>query len=335
MKPCWNSLLSTISLQNISDLNNLPALFITPLEDSALLRLSGEQSHSYLQGQLTCDMEKLGNSNYLNAAHCDAKGKMWAIVKVFAQGEDFFLSGHQHEIAASLTQLNKYGVFAKTTITDVSTQWLTLGLGGCHAAAWLKSQWQIEFAPGQHSADIGSDVARGKVLQLAPERYLLLIASDQVAALLDAYRQHLVHSELWSIQDIQAGLAHLDDGTVTQYVPQMLNLHCLDAISFDKGCYSGQEMIARMKYLGKNKRGAYILRGHAAVRPNPADELQLAIGDNWRRSGSIVNVAGSNDDLHILAVLPNNTEADARLRIKDDEHSALTLSPLPYSLEQL
>ncbi len=332
MNQCWTPILSAISYASSSTNSSdsaLPEIFLCPLINNGLISLNGEQSLSYLQGQLTCDMEKLDDNHYLNAAHCDAKGKMWAILKTFTLDDHFLLSGHQAEITASQAQLNKYGVFAKTTINDASGQWLTLGFGGTAATDWLQSQWQIEF-----TEDISAiDIPQGKVLKVADDRYLIILAAAEVPALLAEHQAHIYASDLWSIEEIKSGHPHLSQGTIEQYVPQMLNLHCLEAISFDKGCYAGQEMIARMKYLGKNKRAAYILQGNAGSLPNPADDLQLAVGENWRRSGTIINVAGTAEGLHILAVLPKDLAADAKLRIKDDDNSVLTVSPLPYLLE--
>ena len=329
-----NPLLSAFSVNSSHQSAPETDLFLCLLSSHALLSLEGEQSMSYLQGQLSCDMAELSHHNHLNAAHCDAKGKMWAILKTFTiANEQFFLSGHRAEITASLEQLNKYGVFAKTTITDVSEQWITLGLGGAAATDWL-AQRQVTFEGISNAADLlNGDELAGKVLKVAPERYLLLVKEPYVEALLAEHKDHLYSENRWHCADIQAGIAHLDEHSISQYVPQMLNLQALQAISFSKGCYTGQEMIARMKYLGKNKRAAYVLHGHTTNLPSSGADLQLAIGDNWRRSGTIVNVAGTADDLHILAVLPHDLAIDAKLRIKDDESCVLKISPLPYSLE--
>jgi folate-binding protein YgfZ len=329
MNQCWTPYLSTASLSVHDEATPLPELYLCPLTDNALVSLSGEQSQSYLQGQLTCDMQQLDQNHYLNAAHCDAKGKMWAIMKTFSIDEDYYLAGHSAELAASLTQLNKYGVFSKTTITDVSDNWFTLGLGGSGATRWLQAQWQLSFEPDNNAMDI----AQGKVLKLAQDSYMLIINQQYLPALLNELAASLYDNQLWAIQQIKAGQPHLEQGTIEQFVPQMLNLQCLDAISFDKGCYAGQEMVARMKYLGKNKRAAYVLQGHSGQLPKVADELQIAIGENWRRAGTIINVAGNSENLHILAVLPSDQSSDAKLRIKNDEHSVLTIKPLPYSLE--
>lgn len=324
----WNPYLADVALNANNDTDNLPGLFLCPLTDRAITSLTGEQSRDYLQGQLTCDLQKLTDSSFLAGAHCDAKGKMWAIVKAFTVGEQFLLSGHTAEMEACRTQLQKYGVFAKTTITDASQQWFTFGLGGKEAVSWLRTQWQIDAG----DEAVAWDIPAGKVLKLTDQKFLLVINAEHVSSLLEQLKDQLYQQDLWSTLDIQAGVAYLSESAVNQYVPQMLNLQCLDAISFDKGCYAGQEMVARMKYLGKNKRAAFILSGHASGIPDHGQDVQLAVGENWRRGGTLINVAGNAEKLHAIAVLPNDLAADAQLRIKDDADSALTIIPLPYPL---
>jgi folate-binding protein YgfZ len=271
----------------------------------------------------------LDKDKYITGAHCDAKGKMWAVMNADTIGEHYLLSGHNAEISASRTQLENYGVFSITTISDAAEQWFTFGLGGNEASQWLQSKWQVTFNEAQNAVDIPN----GKILRLDNEHFLLIIAAQDVAELLNEHQDKLYTHQIWTALNIQLGVAYISEPAISQYVPQMLNLHCLNAISFEKGCYTGQEMVARMKYLGKNKRAAYILTGHAQQMPEDGQELQLAIGENWRRSGSLINVAGSAKQFHALAVLPNDMAPDALLRIKDDADSALTIIPLPYSLD--
>jgi folate-binding protein YgfZ len=327
MNQNWNTLLSNVSQASLNNTDTLPELFLCPLVNKGLINLQGEQSQEYLQGKLTCDMNKLDDNHYLAGAHCDAKGKMWAIIKTFSLADSFFVTGDEAEVEACRAQLQKYGVFAKTTISDVSEQWFTLGLGGQQAASWIQSRWQVEFKGN------AADIPHGKILQLRSERFLLVVNNEEAQALLAELEGQVYQYPLWSMLDIQAGVAHLSEQSISQYVPQMLNLQCLDAISFDKGCYAGQEMVARMKYLGKNKRATFILSGNATELPNQGQELQLAAEDNWRRSGALINVAGTAEKFYALAVLPNDMASDAKFRIKDDTDSLLTITPLPYSLD--
>lgn len=326
MNSNFKALLETHTFSSHPLDDTLPGLYLCPLSDNAVTTLEGEQSRDYLQGQLTCDVLQLTEACFLRSAHCDAKGKSWAVLNVFTIGQKYFLSAQRDELAASTAQLQKYGVFSKTTIADESDNYFTFGLGGEAAASWLENQWQVTFGDNRSAADVPD----GKVLKLSDTRFLLI--TNNAPALLALFEDKLYRQTLWAYCNIQAGLPHLTAASTGQYVPQMLNLHALDAISFDKGCYTGQEMVARMKYLGKNKRATYILTGKAATMPEDGHELQLSLGDSWRRSGQVLNFAGTPDNLHILAVLPNDLTSDALLRLKDDEYSALTIQPLPYSL---
>lgn len=323
----WNALLAQHQLQQHVLDGTQPELFLSPLTDIGITTLVGEQTQEYLQGQLTNDIYQLIGTNYLKAAHCDAKGKAWAVLDVFTIEEQYCLCAHSSELEASTTQLQKYGVFAKTTISNNSDSWYVFGLGGAQAANWLADTYQTTFEGDVSAADIPA----GKVLKRCKNSYLVVTSEPE--SLLNSLADKLYDHNLWDYWNIVAAIPYLTKESSGQYVPQMLNLQCLNAISFDKGCYAGQEMVARMKYLGKNKRATYILEGKASSIPADGHELQLSLGDNWRRSGQVLNHAGTADNLYLLAVLPNDLSSDALLRLKDDESSALTLKPLPYAID--
>ena len=112
----------------------------------------------------------------------------------------------------------------------------------------------------------------------------------------------------------------------------MLNIQALDGVSFNKGCYIGQETIARMKYLGKQKRALFRLSGKAA-EVKPATELERKVGDNWRRAGTVIMAVNrSPQSFDLLAVLPSDIEQDTPIRVKGDDDSLLEIHSLPYQL---
>ena len=139
---------------------------------------------------------------------------------------------------------------------------------------------------------------------------------------------------LWWGLDIKAGIPHLEAVHQGEYIPQMLNLQALDGISFTKGCYMGQEIVARAKYRGANNRALFVLAGQASGPVASGDTLEIQLGDNWRRSGMVLNVWQQDGQLWLTAVLPKDTEADASFRLKQEEGSRLALQPLPYSLTE-
>ncbi|MDX1392367.1 MAG: tRNA-modifying protein YgfZ, partial [Rheinheimera sp.] len=133
-------------------------------------------------------------------------------------------------------------------------------------------------------------------------------------------------------QHIRHGFSYLEQGLIGEFVPQMLNLQALNAISFTKGCYIGQETVARLKYRGGNKRAAYILQADTAELPAAGTDIEIQLGENWRRSGQVVNAANINNQLWLIAVLPNDITPADSLRLSSDSAPALRIMPLPYSL---
>ena len=135
--------------------------------------------------------------------------------------------------------------------------------------------------------------------------------------------------------DIQAGIPKLAKEQSEEYIPQMMNLQALDAISFTKGCYMGQEVVARTKYLGKNKRAGSILFSETLAQIQSGATLELQLGENWRRIGTCLYSANSQGKSWIFAVLPNDLEANAVIRLQENPDVLFKLSPLPYSLGNL
>ncbi len=127
----------------------------------------------------------------------------------------------------------------------------------------------------------------------------------------------------------------IDSANSVQFIPQATNLQALGGISFKKGCYTGQEMVARAKFRGANKRALWYLAGNASRLPEAGEDLEMKMGDNWRRTGTVL-AASLLDDGRVLiqAVMNNDLEPDTVLRVREDSGSELAIEPLPYSLEE-
>jgi folate-binding protein YgfZ len=154
------------------------------------------------------------------------------------------------------------------------------------------------------------------------------------------YPNDLSSSALWEQADIQAGMPAIRSATSYEYVAQMMNHHALEGISFSKGCYMGQEVVARSQFLGKNKRAAFILRAEKNAPGDiaPGDILESRAGENWRRGGTVLrSVSLPTQDrpaqTWLLAVLANDTEVGATLRLKAHSELLFKVQALPYSLE--
>ena len=142
-----------------------------------------------------------------------------------------------------------------------------------------------------------------------------------------------VGTELWQLQDIHAGLGLLEKETSALFVPQMLNMQAIGGVSFKKGCYTGQEVVARMKYLGKLKRRMYRLSTHTMPLPAPGTPCYLAHQE--QSIGSIVQASNVDDNhVELLAVLTKEASTSDSLIIGDGQPHRITKQQLPYNIEQ-
>ncbi|AGO56806.1 tRNA-modifying protein YgfZ [Serratia plymuthica 4Rx13] len=312
--------------------SHLPLTLIS-LEDWALVTLSGPDRVKYLQGQVTADIEALAADRHVLCAHCDAKGKMWSNLRLFHRGEDFAYLERRSVLDSQLAEIKKYAVFSKLTIA-VDSEAVLLGVAGFQARAALAGVFN-SLPDAEHQV-----VQDGETTLLhfsAPAERFLLVTTAAVAEQLTVKlneQAELNDSQQWLTLDIEAGYPVIDAANSGQLIPQATNLQALEGISFSKGCYTGQEMVARAKFRGANKRALYWLEGNAGRVPLAAEDLELQLGDNWRRTGTVL-AAGKLADgrLWVQAVLNNDLDADSKLRVRDDAASQLTIKPLPYSLE--
>ncbi len=300
----------------------MSTLFACLLSDR-LLDVSGPDKKSYLHGQLTQDMNLVDDTHFLWAGHCNAKGKLWACHKVVKWQDSYLLLASAPESLRSEAELKKYGVFSKIEVSESPLK--AIGLFGDDLSAVLG---ELGIAFDGNACDFGA----GKAIRLDANRVILLVEDGFT---LPGNITLLDDDGRWRILAIEAGEPSLVEEALDEYVPQMVNLQALGGISFKKGCYTGQETVARMKYLGKNKRAMFIVKGHAdtALADN---ELEMRLGENWRRAGLLISRAYDSETQtqYGLAVLPNDLDADSVLRAKHAPDTELSLAPLPYSLTE-
>jgi len=292
-----------------------------------LIQFTGEDKKSYLHGQITQDTNLFNNDSYHWAGQCDAKGKLWAILRFFNYQDSFLAITSKDEIENALAEFKKYAVFAKVDITLNESHQL-IGLFGNDLSSVL-TELDITFTEVNNSA---VDFNLGKAIQLADNRVVLCIEKSKINALPTSVTM-LDDEQQWNSLSILAGEPKLNAQSITEFVPQMVNLQAIGGISFNKGCYKGQETVARMKFLGKNKRAMYILEADASS-PIEADEVEQQLGENWRRAGKLLQTSFDKDNnkAYALAVMPNDLELETSLRTKQDTPILFTIKALPYSL---
>lgn len=305
---------------------NAPELLISNLDHFGLISVTGEQAKSFIHGQVTTDIMSLADNQWRWGAHCDPKGKMLASFRTFMLAEQLMLLMPATTVMADLPQLQKYAVFSQAELVNASSQYRILGIAGTQASAWLNQQF------GAINDEL-TVIKQGVILKDG-ERYIVIMDTAAAEQLLNNTQVAVVEHQAWQALEILAGYPNILAEHQGQYVPQMCNLQALNGISFNKGCYMGQETIARMKYRGGNKRALYIIQGQTQQTINADSQLEIALDGDFRRGGKIIEFVQQGEQVLMTAVLANDTENDAILRIAGDEQAQLTIVPLPYSLAE-
>ncbi|MDF2622309.1 MULTISPECIES: tRNA-modifying protein YgfZ [Kosakonia] len=312
--------------------SRLPLTLMT-LDDWALATITGADSEKYLQGQVTADVSTLAANQHLLAAHCDSKGKMWSNMRLFHDKEGFAWLLRRSVRETQLRELKKYAVFSKVTIA-ADDERVLLGVAGFQARAALANL----FSTLPESENQVVQEGETTLLWFAhpAERFLLVTDAATAEMVTEKLRgeAQLNNSQQWLALNIEAGLPVIDEANVAQFIPQATNLQALGGISFKKGCYTGQEMVARAKFRGANKRALWYLAGTASRVPEAGEDLERKMGDNWRRTGTVLAAAQLDDGRVMVQVVMNNDmEPDSVFRVREDANT-LSIEPLPYSLEE-
>lgn len=326
---------------SLKTLDALPQHYAVTLGNTMIITLEGEQADSYLQGQLTVNINKLDDKTVRHYAHCDNKGKTWSTGYLARFGSKILLLTNEDAGARTLAELNKYGVFSKVDIVDSSSEFNAFFVSGTEAVALL-SKYFPDVSLDETDSD-GSLISYQNEYGLcfktdtAQQGYFVVLhqqASDDVTANIAKNALPCYAQSVFDAIKIVNAHATVNGSTVGEYVPQMLNVHALNAIDFDKGCYMGQEVVARTRFLGKNKRAAFSFCIDGNVEVSAGDTIEKQLGDNWRRAGLVTSVAHLDNETHFMAVLSNDTTPQDLHRLADNE--AVTCYPyaLPYSIEQ-
>ncbi|CZF78784.1 tRNA-modifying protein YgfZ [Grimontia marina] len=303
----------------------LPALSVIALDNLSLITAVGQDTIPYLQGQLTCDLVSLEKTRSTLAAHCDAKGKVWSAIRLFHHNDGIAYVQPASVAEKQLTEIKKYAVFSKAEFS--MSEQVLIGVAGEKADSAVASR----FTGG---GDVRA-TQTGTAVRIDNNHWLLAVNAEEADALIAALgeRATLSDSSLWTLLELRSAIPSIEKANISEFIPQSINLQALDAISFKKGCYTGQETVARAKYRGINKRAAYLLEGEAEETPKAGDKFDRSVGENWRTGGTVISGYRFEDGQALaLVVLPNNLDDDSQFRLADTDVLWQKVD-LPYSLE--
>lgn len=302
----------------------LTADTVCPLPSVGIIEAAGADATAFLQSQLTNDVHALAVGDSQLAGYCNPKGRMLALFRVIRRSEGYLLLLPRSLVPSVLKRLKMFVLRSKVTLNDVSEQRAVLGISGVApiqrlAARGLSAPEQVDA--GSWREDIG-------VLRLAGEqpRALVVTPAAELAALWsDLGDLPKAGEPAWQLLEIRAGVPQVLSGAQENIIPQMANLDLLGGISFTKGCYPGQEIVARMHYLGNLKRRMYRLVIEAADLPAPGADVR---DGNGSLVGEIVMAAPAPEGrAEALAVLQIERASAPDLQVGG--HGARAVAP-PY-----
>ncbi|TFY96057.1 folate-binding protein [Pseudomonas nabeulensis] len=302
--------------------------FFCPLSHEGVLAVRGSDAAKFLQGQLTCNLNYLSDTQASLGARCTQKGRMQSSFRILLQGDGVLLAMASELLEPQLADLKKYAVFSKSKLTDESAGWVRFGLVN---ADQVLANLGLEL-PSETDSVVRTDTLIA--IRVSPGRAELWVPAEHAETLRSQLTAALKEADLneWLLGQIRAGIGQVMPQTRELFIPQMLNLQAVGGVSFKKGCYTGQEIVARMQYLGKLKRRLYRLSLDAAETPEPGTPLFSPSHNS--SIGEVVIAAKAGQTIELLAVLQAEAADSGDVRLGTLEGPSLHLLDLPYTLDR-
>jgi len=292
-----------------------------------LIGLAGEEAQTFLHGQITNDLRGLNESAAVFAGYLSAKGRMLANFLVMKRGADILVMLPAALREAIQKRLSMFILRSKVKARDAGPEWVRLGVNGPDASAALTAALGYDLPEGLMSMAHGEQTF---VLRLGDQRFDVFAQPDAAPALWQKLAASCkpVGVPAWDWLLVQAGVPMVLPQTQDHFVPQMANMEILGGVSFNKGCYPGQEIVARSQYLGKVKRRLFL--AHVEAEAFAGDELFSADLPD-QAAGQVANAAPApGGGCDVLAVVHTSSVDAGDVRLKSRDGAKLAFQPLPY-----
>lgn len=299
------------------------------LSHLGLLEISGEDAVTFLQGQVTNDVKQLNGSNAHYTGYCSPKGRLLALFLAFSHNNHLHLQLPSSLLEPISKRLKMYVMRSKVSIIDTTESIFKLGLNGPEATQILSQL--IPSLPANDYELISTELAT--VLKLPSidnqTRYEIFTDAEHINSIWNSLsgKCQLVGKACWDYLETNSGIPEIVPNTQEQFVPQMINLDILNGINFKKGCYTGQEIVARTHYLGSVKRRTFLASIASNQIPSAGDKIFDA---NKNEVGQIVRVA-PNTKSGVDALIELRIEAQQNGEVLW-QNVAVEFKALPYSL---
>jgi len=307
---------------------------IADLSHYGLIAVQGEDASEFLQGQFSNDLNEISEKHSQLNGMCNPKGRMLAIFRVFQRGDTYYLRLPQELLEETIKKLRMYVLRSKVTLEDATDTFTRMGLSG------PTSDTQLKDVLGQipETIDDALLLDNQTIIRIpgVNPRFEIIGEIENIQKLWNKLDVHSapVGADAWASIDILAGIPTIYKETKEMFVPQFLNFDIVGGINFKKGCYTGQEIVARMHYLGKLKQRMYLAQVSSKEKPQPGTSLFAKDGNNQQSIGNVVYSRPSPEGHYdLLAVIKTSNIGKHSIVLGDADGPEIDIKELPYSLE--
>lgn len=312
---------------------SLESTYICDLSKLGLIRASGDEAQSFLHGQFTNDLSNVSSSLSQLSSYCNPKGRMLSIFRIFKRDANYLLTLPRDVLETTLNKLTLFKLMAKVDLVDDSDQLVIFGVAGPDTGSILTSL-NITIPQEDNHCIHNNEIT---IIRVPSENLRMLFITNANLAI-SFWKQisektPVANSNLWDLHDIHRGIPQVTASTSEVFIPQMTNLELIDGVSFSKGCYPGQEVVARTHYLGKPNRRMY----RASITGDNVPESGTNVytpEDASQPVGKIVIAQKTSDEnCTALIVLRTEKENDEALCLGSVTGPKVSVQSLPYSLD--
>lgn len=309
-------------------------IVIVPLSHLGLLHATGADTAEFLQGQTSNDVRLVDAEHHQLSSYSTPKGRMLALFTLFMRDDDYYLQLPQELVPAVQKRLSMFIMRSAVKLEEATDELSSFGLSGPQADLLLgKALGQCPTEPGLSLTIDGVTLLRRPGVS---PRFICLATTERLTALwrLLSAESSPAGSAVWDLLEIRAGIPDIRNSTVEAFVPQMVNLQLINGVNFKKGCYPGQEVVARMQYLGKLKRRMYRAHLDTAEPPAAGSNLYSPDSESGQGAGKVVRAAPSPDGgCELLIVAEISSAEQQTLYLESEQGPQLKLLTLPYTFE--
>ena len=309
--------------------------FICDASQLGLILVTGEDARDFLQNQLSNDIDFIDETSHQLSSYSTPKGRMLGIFRVIQISNGYLLVTTRSMVLPLLERLFHFIVQARVNLADASEHFVRFAIQT--DAVEILEHELLARAPGE---TLQNDSLISIQLKPISHQHRFLVLCLDTSEAISLWQQFAVSAnptsfESWKLADIRAGIPSIYPQTAEEFVLQMANLNALDAVSFKKGCYPGQEIVARMQYLGKLKRRMFLARLKTTQLPEPGDDLVTANKQEADGSGKVVDAAFDNSGLcHCLYIAQIARAEKGELQLLNQQDIQIKNVDLPYPLPE-